>query len=143
MSYRVSVDRFRQVCEQALQEYRDLTMDGLKKAVDVTASETAKEISTKAPVRKRNGLRSGRYPPGSYAKDWTSQKDTETTVRYSRIVHNRKHYALAHLLQHGHELRGYFQNRTNKTRVPAYPHIPSDEETERKFETNLIKELDR
>ena len=142
MSGTIRIEQFSSVCEQTLKEYRNLTMDGLKKAVDKTANETAKEIRTKAPVRKRVGLRAGRYPPGSYAKDWTSKKDNDTAVRYSRIVHNRKHYALAHLLQHGHELRGYFWNRTNKTRVPAYPHIPSDEETEQMFERNLIKELE-
>ena len=141
MSDRISVEQFRTVCEKALKEYRDLTADGLKKATDKTASEVAKEIRTKAPVRKRGGSRRGRYPPGSYAKDWTSKKSVETSAAYSRTVYNRKHYALAHLLQHGHELRGYFQNRTSKTRVPAYPHIPSDEEVAARMEANVMRDL--
>lgn len=142
MSNRIEVDGFRAACEKALKEYRDVSMESLKRAVNKTANETAAQIRSKAPVRKY-GLRGGRYPPGSYAKDWTSRKDTETSAKYSRTVYNRRHYALAHLLQHGHALRGYFQSRTSKTRVPAYPHIPSDEETGRKFEENLIRELNK
>ena len=138
----IQIDAFQETCEKALKEYRDVSMQSLKRAVDKTSTEVTKEIRTKAPVRKY-GLRGGRYPPGSYAKDWTSKKDTDTSAKYSRTVYNRKHYALAHLLQHGHALRGYFQNRTSKTRVPAYPHIPSDEETERTFEKNLIQELNK
>lgn len=137
---RINPGQLRAECEKALTEYRDMNFHRLKTVIDKTSKEVTSEIKEKAPVRKY-GLRGGRYPPGSYKKSWTSKKSLETSGRYARLIYNAKHYQLAHLLQHGHALKGYFANRTSLTRVPAYPHIPSDEETAVKFTLAVEREL--
>lgn len=132
MAEKIRIDKFREECEKALSEYRNLAFKSLKKAVDSTARQTVKEIREKAPKRT-----------GKYSEGWTSTKDIDSSDRYSRIVRNRRRYSLAHLLQHGHVLKGYIAKRTTKTHVPAFPHIPSDEDTEKLFESNLEKEINK
>ncbi len=129
---KVDIDHFAQECEKTLQDYRDVTFESLKKATDKTASETISQIKAKAPRRR-----------GRYIQSWTSKKTMETADRYGKIVHSRKpHYRLAHLLQKGHALKGYVSKRTQLKRVQAYPHIPSDEQTEALFERNLERETE-
>ena len=113
------------------------------RAVDKTAKETVKAVKAKSPVRKGGGMRGGKYPPGSYKKSWGQRVTTNTGTRYGRVVSNSKHYQLTHLLEHGHELRGWPAKYTSKTFVDPIPHIPSDDETERLYTANLLKELSK
>ena len=60
-----------------------------------------------------------------------SQKTTDNgRGGYGRTVYNRKRYMIAHLLQNGHG---------GPRPARAFPHIPSDDETEKLF----MEEMER
>lgn len=132
MADKVKIDGLENACAKALDDYRKVTFDALKRAIDKTARETVSTIKGKAPRRT-----------GAYAGDWTSRKSSETSSEYGRTVYNRRHYQLAHLLEHGHKIGGYVAARTTKTEVRAFPHIPQDEETEELFVKNLTEEVEK
>ena len=126
-----------------MNEYRKVTRRDLETAVDKTAKETVKAVKAKSPVRKKGKLRGGKYAPGAYKKSWGSRMAYNTATGYGREVRNAKHYQLTHLLEHGHELRGWPAKYTSKTFVDPIPHIPSDDETEKLYTANLLKELSK
>ena len=128
----IKVDKFKEECEQILDEYKAATFDNVKKAVDLTAKEAVKVTKARSPVRT-----------GAYAKSWKSKITDNHSVYYGRTVHNDKHYRLTHLLEHGHNIDGYMKFRTRKTRTKAFPHIMTDDEVEKAFTKNLEKELDK
>lgn len=119
---RVSMNDFKEAVNKALEETKNLTEDGLKKAVDKTAKETVNKIKGAAPVKT-----------GKYSKGWTS-KNTDQGGRgtYGKTVYQRTEPRLAHLLQHGHG---------GPHPAGAHPHIPNDEETEELFTKNLEREM--
>lgn len=131
-SNKIKVGQLENECMKVLNEYRKVSFDSIKKATDKTAKETVNAIKGKAPRRT-----------GAYAGDWTHKKTNETASTYGRTVYNRKHYQLAHLLEKGHEIKGYLARRTTKTRTRAFPHIPSDDETEKLYEKNLTEEIEK
>lgn len=106
----------------ALREARAYTVGALKRAVDKTARQTAQAAQEDSPRRS-----------GAYARGWATRalKASEKGF-YGRVVHNRDRYRLTHLLQHGHG--GPYPAR-------AYPHIPSDAETEEILVKNLEREM--
>lgn len=108
---------------KAMNEMAELTEDALKRAVDRTARQTVSDTKNAAPVRTDR-----------YRKGWTSKVTEKLSGKgtYGRTVHNRNRYQLAHLLQHGHG---------GPRPARAYPHIPSDEETEAIFIKNMESEM--
>lgn len=132
MADKVKVSGLEDACMKVLNDYRKVTFEALKKTVDKTARQTVNNIKGKAPRRT-----------GQYAGGWSSKKLEETSARYGRTVYNRKRYQLAHLLEHGHVIRGYLAKHSTKTRTRAFPHIPSDEETESLFTKILEEEVDK
>ena len=132
MADKVKISGLENACTQALNDYRKVTFEALKKAVDKTTKKTVDAIKGRAPRKT-----------GKYAGDWSSKKMEESSVSYGRIVYNRKHYQLTHLLEHGHVIKGYLAKRTTKTSTRAFPHIPSDDETESMFTEILTEEVDK
>lgn len=70
---------------------------------------------------------------GSYAKSWVLKNGKKSKEIYSRIVHNKEHYRLTHLLEFGHANR-------DGTRTQAIPHI---RKTEDKYREKFIGELEQ
>ena len=118
-----------QAIKITLDEYKGLTIDALKKAVDDTAKETVQNNRSKSP--KRTGV---------YAKSWASKTTTSTSGVYGKTVYSKKP-GLPHLLEHGHTIKGWVTKYTAKTRTRAIPHIQSDDETEKLLESKLRKAL--
>lgn len=58
---------------------------------------------------------------GAYSKGWSRRKLSKTHI----IVHNKKHYRLTHLLEHGHIKRN---KDGTYGRTKAQPHIAAAEE---------------
>lgn len=70
---------------------------------------------------------------GSYAKSWTLKNGKKDKEKYSKIIHNKEHYRLTHLLEFGHANR-------NGTRSNPIPHI---RKTEDKYREKFEKELEQ
>jgi len=93
-----------------LNEYAEVTTDGMKKAVNDAGKTVKKEIQANAPVQS-----------GKYKKSWTVKKTAESATKLEVTVHSKNRYQLAHLLEHGHAKR-------NGGRTKAIPHIAPAEE---------------
>ena len=110
MGRKVGVDGLAEAVMQELENYADVTAEGVKAAVKKAANTVKKEISVTAPVRS-----------GKYAKSWSTRITEENSRSMEITVHSRNRYQLAHLLEHGHAKRG-------GGRVAARPHIAAAEE---------------
>lgn len=124
----ISIDKMADEIVKALDEYKDVCQDALKNAVDQASKETVDQLKSTSPRRT-----------GKYAKSWTSKKDTSYngSGQYGKVVYNKDHYRLTHLLENGHRIV-----RKGKTygRVKAYPHIASAEQN---AENIVIERLKR
>lgn len=107
----IKADRLAQEIVKILDDYRDTTVDKMKEAVDKAAKQAVNELKTSSPKRT-----------GAYAKDWTAKKDRKANKwAYGKVVYNKKHYRLTHLLEKGHR-------KVNGGMVAARPHIAKVEE---------------
>jgi len=124
-------ESFEKAVKEILDDVRKVSYTALQAAVDTTAKETTKQIREKAPRRR-----------GVYQKSWTHKMNKAVGVGvYGRTVYSKKP-GLPHLLQNGHEVRGYLEGR-GRSRTRAFDHIQSDDATEALFEKNLTKEIEK
>ena len=120
----VSVDALASAINEALQEYRDLAAEDMKRVINEAGKTIRKEIKARAP--KESGI---------YARSWRVKKIHEDFQSVELIVYSPKRYFLTHLLEHGHAKR-------NGGRVNARPHIaPAEEVGEEKLMKDLEKAL--
>lgn len=107
----IKADQLAQEIVKILDDYRDTTVDKMKEAVDKAAKQAVNELKTSSPKRT-----------GAYAKDWAAKKDRKANKwAYGKVVYNKKHYRLTHLLEKGHR-------KVNGGMVAARPHIAKAEE---------------
>lgn len=107
----IKADQLAQEIVKILDDYRDTTIDKMKEAVDKAAKQAVNELKTSSPKRT-----------GAYAKDWAAKKDRKANKwAYGKVVYNKKHYRLTHLLEKGHR-------KVNGGMVTARPHIAKVEE---------------
>ena len=88
----------------AVKEYTDAVSKAVAHEVDETATLVKKEIADNSPKKR-----------GRYKKGWAIQKRDSDGVT-SRIVYNRSHSGLVHLLENGHA-------KATGGRVAAIPHV--------------------
>jgi hypothetical protein len=120
----VSVDDLASAINEALQEYRDLAAEDMKRVINEAGKTIRKEIKARAPKES-----------GQYAKSWRVKKIHEDSQTVELMVYSPKRYFLTHLLEHGHAKR-------NGGRVSARPHIaPAEEVGEEKLMKDLEKAL--
>lgn len=107
----IKADQLAQEIVKILDDYRDTTVDKMKEAVDKAAKQAVNELKTSSPKRT-----------GAYAKNWAAKKDRKGNKwAYGKVVYNKKHYRLTHLLEKGHR-------KVNGGMVAARPHIAKVEE---------------
>ena len=107
----IKADQLAQEIVKILDDYRDTTIDKMKESVDKAAKQAVNELKTSSPKRT-----------GAYAKDWAAKKDRKANKwAYGKVVYNKKHYRLTHLLEKGHRM-------VNGGMVAARPHIAKVEE---------------
>lgn len=100
----ISIDQLAAAITDAVREYTEDVTDAIERKVDETANEVRDEAERSAPKRT-----------GKYAKGFkVSKQDGPGKAR--RVIWNKKHYRLVHLLEFGHAKRG-------GGRVQAYPHL--------------------
>ena len=124
MSNRVTIDQMASAIMEGLTEYADLATDELKKSVKKAGKTVKDEISNTAPK-----------DIGKCQKSWAVKTVKETSNSIDIVVHSRKRYQIAHLLEHGHAKRG-------GGRVAARPHIaPAEEKGIEELEKEVEKAL--
>ena len=107
----IKADQLAQEIVKIMDDYRDTTVDKMKEAVDKAAKQAVNELKNSSPKRT-----------GAYAKDWAAKKDRKANKwAYGKVVYNKKHYRLTHLLEKGHR-------KVNGGMVAARPHIAKVEE---------------
>lgn len=106
-----------------LEEYKDIVVEDLKKAVKETAKEVKKDIVSNAPIRT-----------GKYKKSWTVSKVSETSRKIQLVVRSKDRYQLTHLLEKGHAKRG-------GGRVEAISHIEKASKRGEQILEQKLKEL--
>lgn len=115
-SNRVSIDGLADAIMEELNNYSEEVTEKIKKDVKIVANNCKKEIQANAPRKD-----------GDYAESWYAKKVFESDKDIRMVVHNKKEYRLAHLLENGHA-------KVNGGRVAGIPHI-------RPAEQNAEKEL--
>ena len=110
MSRTVSIDEMASAINEGLEEYANLSAQGVKSAVRKTSKAVKDQINGSAPVRT-----------GRYAKSWKVKTKAESSQSLEQTVYSPNRYMLSHLLEKGHAKRG-------GGRVRAIPHIEPAEE---------------
>ncbi len=110
MSRTVSIDEMAAAINEGLEEYANLSAEGVKSAVKKTSKAVKAQITGSAPVRT-----------GRYAKSWKVKTTAESSQSLEQTVYYPNRYMLSHLLEKGHAKRG-------GGRVRAIPHIAPAEE---------------
>ena len=127
---KISPDDLSKTIETTLRDYVDVTEEACTRGVREVANRCVSELHSAHP--------SGSERYGSwdeYNADWAKTRRTSKKGVYSEVVHNRKHYQLAHLLENGHALRG-------GGRARAFPHIaPVAEKAEEELLETIKKHI--
>lgn len=125
MNEKIKPEQLSDVIMEGIEEYKDLSTDAMKEAVERTAKDVKKEIQSKAPVRT-----------GKYKKSWKVTKTDENAEKLVMTVHAGR-YQLTHLLEHGHAKRG-------GGRVAAIPHIaPAEADGVKELEDEITDALEK
>ncbi|MCK0471395.1 HK97 gp10 family phage protein [Halalkalibacter sp. APA_J-10(15)] len=102
---------------QALKEYTTEVEEGLEKAKEDVAKDTAKTLQRTSPKKT-----------GKYAKGWRAKKDGKGWT-----VHNANKPGLTHLLEKGYA-------KVSGGRVSGKPHIyPAEQSAIKEFESKVEK----
>ena len=121
---RVSVDGLADAVIKGLEEYAEMSTDGMKAAVKKASKQCKSDISSGAPVRT-----------GRYAKSWRTKVTEESSNSLTVTVYSSVP-GLPHLLEHGHAKRG-------GGRVAGRTHIaPAEEAAGELLEDEIKKALE-
>lgn len=89
----------------------------------------------KAAVKRLKETSPKRY--GKYAKSWAVKTEPAAGQPNTQIIHNKDHYRLTHLLEHGHAKKG-------GGRVDGIPHIrPAEEQVIQDFTREVEEAIKR
>lgn len=127
----ISISGMESAIREALDEFSDRAIEGVKKATKKTASDIAKELRETSPKRT-----------GKYAKGWTIKQTGGSSLGAEYTVYNSTKPGVAHLLEHGH--RKVTRKGVVFGTAPARVHIaPVVDTAEEKFTEYIEKELGR
>ena len=127
---KISPDALAKTIESTLREYVDVTEEACTKGVREVANRCVSELHSAHPSG------SGKYGSwDEYNSSWVKTRQNGNKGTYTEVVHNQKHYQLAHLLENGHVLRG-------GGRAKAFPHIaPVAEKAEEQLLSTIKKHI--
>ena len=123
----VSVERMADEIAKMLTEYEAAIVKNVDASGKAVADKGAKQLRQTSPKRT-----------GKYAKSWgVTREDSSFGENAKYIIHNKKHYRVAHLLEHGHVM-------ANGKRTKAIPHIkPVEEQVIREYEKKFKNVVDK
>lgn len=128
----IKPDQLAETIKRALEEYEGVTEEAAAAGVQITAQSAVEKLHNAKPP--------GSEQWGSWDKYNNSWKVSSLSKRknvYGQVVHNEKHYQLAHLLENGHAL-------WQGGRAQAFPHIaPVAEEAEEELAKNIRQQLNK
>lgn len=122
----VSVERMADEIAKMLTEYEAAIVKNVDASGKAVADKGAKQLRQTSPKRT-----------GKYAKSWgVTREDSSFGENAKDIIHNKKHYRVAHLLEHGHVM-------ANGKRTKAIPHIkPVEEQVIREYEKKVREAIE-
>lgn len=117
---KIAADQLAKAIADTLEEYRDATVEAMKEATDKAAKQAVQELKATSPKLS-----------GAYSKDWAAKNDKQKNKwAYAKVVYNKKHYRLTHLLE-----KGRWKTQGGKG---ARPHIAK---VEQEAIDELVKEI--
>lgn len=122
----VSVEQMADEIAKMLTEYETAIVKNVDTSGKAVADKGAKQLRQTSPKRT-----------GKYAKSWgVTREDSSFGENAKYIIHNKKHYRVAHLLEHGHVM-------ANGKRTKAIPHIkPVEEQVIREYEKKVREAIE-
>lgn len=122
----VSVEQMADEIAKMLTEYEAAIVKNVDASGKAVADKGAKQLRQTSPKRT-----------GKYAKSWgVTREDSSFGENAKYIIHNKKHYRVAHLLEHGHVM-------ANGKRTKAIPHIkPVEEQVIREYEKKVREAIE-
>lgn len=106
----VSVDQLAAEIAKGLAEYSQEVVEKVNISSEKVGKAAVKRLKETSPKDK-----------GKYAKSWRVKTDPQAGQPNTLTIHNKDHYYLTHLLEHGHAKKG-------GGRVDGIPHIRPAEE---------------
>lgn len=124
MARTIKIDDMTDAIMKELKQYSDDLNEEIKVDTLKVAKETVKQLKLTSPKKT-----------GAYARSW-SQKESVKGERVSkRVIYNKEHYQLTHLLEKGHA-------KVKGGRVEGHPHIkPAEEKAIKELEDEIIKSI--
>ena len=106
-SNKIKPDKLSNAIMKYLEEYKEDIEEDVIEVSNEVSKEARNELKSISPkARKTVKLKGGdTVAPGSYAKSWSIKNGQKAKDIYSKIVYNREHYRLTHLLEFGHATR--------------------------------------
>ena len=105
MANGIDIDQLAGEITRSLKAFSKEVVDKVNLSSEKVGNAAVKKLKQSSPRDK-----------GNYAKGWTMTTQRELTQPHSRTIHNKKHYHLTHLLEHGHA-------KVSGGRVEGQPHI--------------------
>lgn len=95
---------------EELQKYSDDVLKAVHEEAKKIGRKTARQLKMTSPVRT-----------GRYRASWgTTQRADFKGQKVTVIIHNKKHYRLTHLLEHGHLIRNQYGQYVRKRDGGSY-----------------------
>ena len=107
----VKAINFDKAVDELLKEYGDDVYKVLKESID----EVSKEAVDRLKAVNSFGAKKKTHITGAYSADWTYTDEPTGRFSVKRVVHNERHYRLAHLLEKGHVIRNGTQRTFGST----------------------------
>lgn len=122
----VSVEQMADEIAKMLTEYETAIVKNVDTSGKAVADKGAKQLRQTSPKRT-----------GKYAKSWGVTREEGAFGENAKyIIHNKKRYRVAHLLEHGHVM-------ANGKRTKAIPHIkPVEEQVIREYEKKVREAIE-
>ena len=129
----INIDALANTIQYVLAEYAGATDDAIERAVDLTSAEIVDELRTTSPRRPGGG---------DYARSWTDEVwQKKLKGKYSKLISNKEHYQLTHLLENGHRI---MRNGREVGYSAARPHImQARNAAAEKLAHNVARELEK
>ena len=122
----ISIDQLAAEIAQGLADYSQEVVEKVNISSEKVGKAAVKRLKETSPKDK-----------GKYAKSWRVKTDPQVGQPNTLTIHNKDHYYLTHLLEHGHA-------KANGGRVAGIPHIrPAEEQVIKDFVAEVEEAIKR